>query len=128
MHFAEKKLPNATLGQACTNPSNVFCMGSGIGWKQNGDWGLCKGKVATAETPIRIRNKRNIGKYRFKKKQNPAGASSWSRKKRSHVQFLVRLGSQQNHQSTDTTRMPQTFKLLVNCQQVEARHTTNLTG
>jgi hypothetical protein len=67
MHFAEKKLPNATLGQACTNPSNVFCMGSGIGWKQNGDWGLCKGKVATAETPIRIRNKRNIGKYRFKK-------------------------------------------------------------
>ena len=51
-----------------------------FGTSMHGDSGLGKGKVVTAETPIRIRNKRNIGKYWFKK-QNPAGASSWSRKK-----------------------------------------------
>ena len=76
MHFAEK-MPNVTLGQACTNPSHVFCMGSGIGYKQSGDWGLGKSNVAIAETPIKIRNKRKYWQIQIQKKQirpdHPAG-------------------------------------------------------
>ena len=79
-----------------------------FGTSMHGDSGLGKGKVVTAETPIRIRNKRNIGKYWFKKTKSSRSIQLVP-EKRSHVQFLVRLGSQKKHQSTDTTRMPQTF-------------------